>query len=305
MKKIIMLCILILITFPGVSLTSALQKRVAKAHAKADAEDSDNDGMPDWWEKRFSSEPHKLDPEKDDSQEDPDSDSLINLDEFRHGTHPFRKDTDDDLLEDWEEIFNYKTDPAIADTDGGGKPDGYEVKNNGDPLNPDDDNISVITITIELKQGWNLVSFPVMPLVSSPPDIMASISGSFTSVYSQQQEIWKYYDPRLTSSLSSIKAGWGYWINMDNPATLTVSGSASLQPVPLEEGWNMVGYNSLESMDVSDALASIHGKYKGIFEYDEEWIFYDPLLPSSRLKKLNPGHGYWIDVTEACTWVLP
>ena len=45
--------------------------------------DSDNDGIPDEWEKRFA-----LDPFGDDSQLDPDTDGFTNIEEFQAGTDP-------------------------------------------------------------------------------------------------------------------------------------------------------------------------------------------------------------------------
>ena len=45
--------------------------------------DSDNDGIPDEWEKKFS-----LDPFSDDSALDPDTDGFTNLEEFQAGTDP-------------------------------------------------------------------------------------------------------------------------------------------------------------------------------------------------------------------------
>ena len=45
--------------------------------------DSDNDGMPDEWEKKFA-----LDPFSDDSGLDPDTDGFTNLEEFQGGTDP-------------------------------------------------------------------------------------------------------------------------------------------------------------------------------------------------------------------------
>jgi tetratricopeptide (TPR) repeat protein len=65
--------------------------------------DSDDDGMPDGWEVSNS-----LNPLLDDSISDPDSDNLINLDEFTHNTDPNDSDTDGDGMNDGEEIaFGY------------------------------------------------------------------------------------------------------------------------------------------------------------------------------------------------------
>ena len=49
--------------------------------------DSDNDGMPDWWEIKYGFDPH--DPA--DAAQDADNDGVTNLEEYRKGTNP-RKD---------------------------------------------------------------------------------------------------------------------------------------------------------------------------------------------------------------------
>jgi outer membrane protein OmpA-like peptidoglycan-associated protein len=79
-------------------------------------------------------------------KKDTDGDGLSDYCELMLGTNSKSKDSDDDGLFDSEEDKNRncmrdegETDPAVADTDGGGAPDGWEIKNGYDPLNPDDD----------------------------------------------------------------------------------------------------------------------------------------------------------------------
>lgn len=76
-------------------------------------DDSDNDCMPDEWERRC-----KLIVGKDDRNEDPDRDGLTNYEELQLGTLPCR-----------------------ADTDNGGENDGSEVRNGRNPLDPTDDKV--------------------------------------------------------------------------------------------------------------------------------------------------------------------
>lgn len=75
--------------------------------------DTDNDGMPDWWE-----EEHGLDPNSDDSKGDPDQDGLSNGEEYDLGT-----------------------DPNHSDSDGGGHNDGSENSGGTNPLDAQDDQI--------------------------------------------------------------------------------------------------------------------------------------------------------------------
>ncbi|HHY55102.1 MAG TPA: hypothetical protein GYA08_06665 [Chloroflexi bacterium] len=78
--------------------------------------DTDQDCMPDDWERRC-----KLIVGQDDRRADPDNDGLSNYEELQHGTRPCR-----------------------ADTDNGGENDGSEVRNQRNPLDPKDDKVREI-----------------------------------------------------------------------------------------------------------------------------------------------------------------
>lgn len=101
-------------------------------------EDTDNDGLSDYWELNWL----ELKPDNDDSDgdgildidEDTDGDGIKNLDEINYNTDPSFYDTDFDNLSDYDEIFVYKTDPTKEDTDGDGASDGDEIFGNTDPL---------------------------------------------------------------------------------------------------------------------------------------------------------------------------
>ena len=86
--------------------------------------DSDGDGIPDWWEKKYGLNPE--DPA--DAAEDPDGDGLTNLYEYLTGNDPFQEDTDGNgITDDWE------------DYDGDGLTNGEEVVFSTRPDDPDTD----------------------------------------------------------------------------------------------------------------------------------------------------------------------
>jgi hypothetical protein len=67
--------------------------------------DYDDDGMPDDWEQA-----NGLDPDRNDAADDPDSDSLSNLEEYYNGTDPWETDSDHDGIGDGTEVL-MATDP--------------------------------------------------------------------------------------------------------------------------------------------------------------------------------------------------
>jgi len=104
----------------------------------------------------------------DDSQEDPDDDLLVNLDEYLLGTDiynndtdgdyildgeevhiyktkPLHKDSDGDTLTDWEEIFKHNTNPNDVDTDHDGFTDREEINAGTDPNDPRD-NVRILQL---------------------------------------------------------------------------------------------------------------------------------------------------------------
>ena len=76
-------------------------------------------------------------------EKDTDGDGLSDKEEMKLGTDPNNPDSDGDGLMDGEEVNEYKTDPLNPDTDGGGIKDGVEVQNGADPLDGDDEILSI------------------------------------------------------------------------------------------------------------------------------------------------------------------
>jgi hypothetical protein len=84
---------------PLLAAAIAASLLVLPAGALAKGRDRDHDRMPDKWEKK-----HHLNVHANDARRDPDRDQLSNLSEFRHHTDPHDADTDDDGIEDADEI---------------------------------------------------------------------------------------------------------------------------------------------------------------------------------------------------------
>ncbi len=125
--------------------------------------DTDGDGLTDYEELNITlTDPEKADTDENgiiDSEEDPDGDGINNRDEIDLGTDPLSSDTDRDNLTDYEELYQYHTDPLSEDTDGDGLTDYDDIKLGFSPLLKDTDGNGIIdseervyqTVTEQLK----------------------------------------------------------------------------------------------------------------------------------------------------------
>jgi len=99
--------------------------------------DLDNDGMSNEREEELKTDPYK---------KDTDDDGLSDYDEIKNFClNPLNTDSDNDGLKDGEEDINHngitdggETNPCLYDTDGDGLPDGFEKRYQLNPLNPQD-----------------------------------------------------------------------------------------------------------------------------------------------------------------------
>jgi len=99
-------------------------------------EDGDGDGMPDGWEDRYRCTNSAV----VDDAVDYEPDGLTNIEEYLNGTHPCDTDTDEDFINDGDEVNTHGTDPASKDTDGDGMDDDQEINQTGtDPTLDDTD----------------------------------------------------------------------------------------------------------------------------------------------------------------------
>ncbi len=116
--------------------------------------DMDGDNLRDDWEMEHFGALDR------DGMGDADGDGLSDRDEYRYLANPNNPDTDGDDLLDRQEAFELGSNPTVADTDNDGTPDGKEVEQGTDPLDPWDA-LSIVGLRIEDDQIH--VTHPVQP----------------------------------------------------------------------------------------------------------------------------------------------
>jgi hypothetical protein len=179
-------------------------------------------------------------------------------------------------------------------------------------------------VQIPMVPGWNLVSASLSPSATALTDALYSIEGKYDLVYSYDAsdtpDPWKKHDaegPPFTNDLTEIDGTMGLWIRVTEPVTLTVSGCVPPSTdVSLYTGWNLVACPLRAARPITQALSSIEGLCNLIYAYDasaydashtsDPWKKYDAAGPPvlNGLLEMQPGHGYWLRVSEDCTWRL-
>lgn len=134
--------------------------------------DADGDGLPEYWEEEHGLSDH----DASDASKDPDHDGLTSAQEFVAGTDPHVADTDGDGLSDGYEVNVSHTNPLLADTDGDGLPDGDEVSiHHTYPLLADSDGDGA-------PDAWELrTGFDPSSNASKPPAFPYAIGIKFRS----------------------------------------------------------------------------------------------------------------------------
>jgi hypothetical protein len=92
--------------------------------------DYDSDGLPTWYERQYGFAERTAN-----ATEDPDGDTLTNVQEFTEGTNPTVADTDGDGISDSAEVNRTagRTNPLLADSDQDGLSDPVETAGTSDP----------------------------------------------------------------------------------------------------------------------------------------------------------------------------
>jgi len=176
------------------------------------------------------------------------------------------------------------------------------------------------TATINLAQGWNLISLPLVPNDPTIANMIPSnVQAQMTAPYGQIVDLtylsggaaaptWRWWTPGWGgSTFSTMDDGKAYWIYVNQACSFTVTGTAcgaaspGAVPPPraywmyystsYPDGWNLLGFKSSQtSVKASDYLVSLPGGTYSplLYRYDGAWV------SVSASDNLTPGAGYYI-----------
>jgi hypothetical protein len=169
-------------------------------------------------------------------------------------------------------------------------------------------NTDFSVFNIPLYKGWNMISLPFSKSITGIEGIFESVNYVAAQWYdaSDTNDPWKHYHINKVglNDLTEIDKAMGIWVYMATNDVLTVTG---IPPDPtniqLKTGWNFIGYPSLTSRLITDALSGI--PYDVVEHYNASEVT-DPWESTQQgdLVWMSPGEGYWIHVTTDCTWTV-
>jgi len=166
---------------------------------------------------------------------------------------------------------------------------------------------------VDLEEGWNLFSLPLMPDDSSVEVVLADVMENVEIVWGYKDDAWSSYLPAVPEfkTLTDMVDGEGYWVKMTAEDTVTVSGvelpgPGILPPVyDVYEGWNLIGFKEVDSMEVTENLAYFTTIPKLVrdssvcYSWDATLQEYEmAYIAGTQLIAFDPGQGYWLYLTE-------
>jgi parallel beta-helix repeat protein len=168
--------------------------------------------------------------------------------------------------------------------------------------------------TIELSEGWNLISIPTS---YSNPDILTVLSdfeGKYDSVQwfdaKDPDDPWKHYQVQKPygNDLFEINETRGFWIHIVHPGVTIFNYNITHlnedQKIHLYPGWNLVGYPSHSNRIRSEGLNNIEFgvDVDAIQYYNSTTKTWHDLCPA---EFFEIGRGYWIHSRVEKIWEIP
>lgn len=157
--------------------------------------------------------------------------------------------------------------------------------------------------TLDLMQGWNLISSRIAP---SDAELSTLFGPILSEVVIMKDDNGDTFIPSYdVNSIGDWSAQDGYFLYSASNQSIEFSGRALdvTTDVNLESGWNLVPYYPSSPMSASDAFASLGSSL--VVAKDIYGGVYMPSQNLSTIGNLQPGQGYKVYVSQDATLSYP
>jgi V8-like Glu-specific endopeptidase len=157
---------------------------------------------------------------------------------------------------------------------------------------------------INLKAGWNIVAFNVVPSSTDFNVIFQPLiqSGVLIKVQDEQGNFMVNTDYGWYSNLGPLDTREGYNVKVTANAQLIVKGQpvSTNNDIPLSDGFNIIGYPLTKSHDALSSFQSLTNEGSLVKVQDEtgNFILKNGSNWFSSIDSLEPGKGYYVNVNK-------
>lgn len=150
--------------------------------------------------------------------------------------------------------------------------------------------------SINLRAGWNLISFRVAPADLNIATIVASLVENDILIFVKDGS-GRFYSPdHGFNNIPFWEVNEAYFLNLSDTSNLTIEGEEIEfdREIHLHDGWQTIAYFPEVSMRVEHALADLEGSL--IIAKDDDGRFFLPRFGFSNMNRWSPGEGYLIKI---------
>lgn len=158
--------------------------------------------------------------------------------------------------------------------------------------------------TIELQQGWNLVSARVTPADAGLETVLADVLSNVLLVKDEHGQIFSPSDN--LNQIGAWDVNEAYMIYTDADVAFTLEGTETdptATSIALNPGWNLVPFFGTAAYPVEDAVAPIADQL--VLVKDDQGNVYYPESGINSIGDMQPGRGYKVYLNEETTLTYP
>ena len=163
---------------------------------------------------------------------------------------------------------------------------------------------------IILATGWNLASWNLSPTLFDIQGILQPLitSNQLTKVIDQNGDIIQQMPWGWVNNIGDMSNAEGYQIKVTEPCTLTTAGFIVALPmdIPLNNGWNLMGWPAQLSEDAEIVFAALIGnsQLEKVIDQSGNILQHMPWGWVNNIGNLSPGQGYQVKVNSNCTLTI-
>ena len=159
---------------------------------------------------------------------------------------------------------------------------------------------------LTLETGWNLVSLYLQQSDYAIATIFDPVSGNVNQIKDEFGTYFQGGHPAF-NTLNDFTDGQGYWVKMNAGQNLANYGlplTTNNVLIPLQTGWNLIGFPSEHPIAVKDAFAGIINQVEKVKNIDKS---FDPTFPDvfNTYQTIHPGEGLWVKVVTEVDFYFP